>query len=290
MKYSILIIGLLVLTSSSLRAQDELITTIGNKACECIEVSRAVNPDSCITNAYSTIIAKSNSMRKIRKMSEDGTLESIIKSSQNHVKENCETFRETVRQSVINSGFQRSTNPLSNQHYIEGTTKMQLGDFKNAIIEFRKAVKYDSSFVEAFDHLGYSHRNINENDSAIYYYNKSLEIRPDGQVALVNIGLAYSQLDEHSKSLDFYNELIQLDSNNVEGYFGKARELMYLNKINESADNAFRAYKMYETMNSGYIEDAVNLISILYERFKEANRTDEILELADKWNINLHTE
>lgn len=289
----IFIIALLVSIRSTLVAQDELdelTDKIGNKTCECIERERAVNPDSCITKAFSNIIAQSNSMRKIRKMNEDGILERIIKSSQNHVKQNCSAFREAVKQSVVNSGFPQSTNELANKYYVEGTTKMQLGDFSNAIIELRKAINLDSSFVEAFDGLGYSHRHLNQYDSAIFYYKKSLQLRPDGHVALVNIGLSYSQNEEHATSLKFYERLTKIDPTNPEGYFGKARELMYLNRIYESANNVMRAYKMYEAMNSSYIEDAVNLISILYERFEEENRTDELIELADKWNITLHAE
>jgi tetratricopeptide (TPR) repeat protein len=262
------------------------------EACECITQTRIDAADSCIQVANVNILVKRPtwSLKKIEKMFRDGTVEKAKLITQNFIRKNCEAYRTGILINITNSEFQKSGNDQANKYYIDGTTKMLLGELTAAINDLRSAINLDSTFVEVLDHLGFCHRNLNNNDSAIYYYNKSLELNPEGEVALVNIGLAYSQKDEHSTSLEFYNKLIKIDTTNIEGYFGKARELMYLNQNIESADNAFRAYKMYEAINSNYINDAVDLIAVLYQRFEELKQTDEILKLADKWNIDLYPE
>lgn len=291
MKHLLLLSSLLIISQSIFAQNDKYALKIAKKseleACDCITQTKIAAADSCIHAANVKLLIKRPTWNL--ENLEKRYLETRL-LTQKLIQKNCAAYRTGIRMNVATSEFQKSMNDQANQFYIEGTIKMKLNEFTSAISDLKSAIDLDSTFIEALDHLGYCYRSLNNNDSAIYYYNKSLEINSTNEVALVNIGVAYSQKDEHTTSLEFYNKLIKIDSFNVEGYFGKARELMYLNQNIESADNVFQAYKMYETVNSKNIKDAVDLIAVLYQRFEEAKRTDEILELAEKWNINLHRE
>jgi hypothetical protein len=66
------------------------------------------------------------------------------------------------------------------------------------------------------------------------------------------------------KRLGEYDMLIQLDSKNPEGYFGKANTYIHLGNGKEVVAYAQRARKRYRLNNDEYERDAVYMIGVGY--------------------------
>jgi tetratricopeptide (TPR) repeat protein len=70
----------------------------------------------------------------------------------------------------------------------------------------------DSSYCEAYFHLGYIQQFDDENlDSAMYFYSKSLEIDPKHMETLHNLGLIYEDKGDISNALLTYAKVLKVN-------------------------------------------------------------------------------
>lgn len=62
-------------------------------------------------------------------------------------------------------------------------------------------MKLDNNFVYAIDHIAVCYRRLGEYKTAIKYYNKSLDIFPEGDIAIMNIAATYSFIKDDNNSI-----------------------------------------------------------------------------------------
>ena len=81
---------------------------------------------------------------------------------------------------------------------------VEAGDYKRAIPLLQKVVAKNSNHYDALNYLGFSHRQLGENDISLRYYKKVLAMKPDHRGANEYLGELYlneGKLDLAKKQL-----------------------------------------------------------------------------------------
>lgn len=220
-----------------------------------------------------------------------GTVDGIrgtLKESFEILTSYCYNVRRLIIEDKKSRFYKMSANQQANVHFDKGNDFMESGDYKNAIKEFKSAVKSDNNFIYAIDHLAISYRRLENYKTAIKYYKQSLDIFPEGDVALLNIAVSYSFLEDNENSIKNYSQLKFLYPDNPEGYFGLAK-MQFINGDYENAlDNLFIAHRMYVESNSNYTKDSEQLMSLMFSKLRELNKMDLIDKKAKEHNITIN--
>jgi tetratricopeptide (TPR) repeat protein len=290
-KIPFLVVLLLNLFIVPLTSGQSLTEKIASKACEYLEsvddfqvLQDSIQPS--IVAAMSEIMVNGTAQER-ELISTSGGIKEILRESLEILPSYCNNVRSLILEDKKNTFYRRSENPQANSHFDKGNELMEKGNFKKAIKQFESAVEYDSNFVFAIDHLAISHRRLEEFTTAITYYKQSLDIYPEGDLALMNLAVLYSFLEDYDKSIENYALLKDLYPDNPEGYFGLARVYLLTEDFENSLDNLFISYIMYSASNSPYLKDAEQLLSKIYGRLQELNKTDILDKIAKAHDITI---
>lgn len=186
--------------------------------------------------------------------------------------------------------YRLSNDSLANVYYLKGNEEMEAKDFEPAILWFRKAINRDSSFVMALDHIGYSHRQLDQLDSAKHYYQQSLAVFAAGRTALLNLAVVHNLQENNERSIELYDLYRFLFQDNPEGYFGLSRLLFVEGKYEKALDNFFIAYRMYIETGSPYVEDAQYLLNLMYTELDRKNELALLLNKAKEYGVSLEVD
>jgi len=86
------------------------------------------------------------------------------------------------------------------------------------IAYLRYLVRSDSLNAEVFFQLGVAFQELEQADSAIYYYNRALEYDPGLSKALVNMGVIYSGKRLKAKALNMFERAIKVNPSDYLAY------------------------------------------------------------------------
>src|SRR5262245_37750723 len=104
------------------------------------------------------------------------------------------------------------------EEYNRGLRARAAKDWTTAVIAFRKAVELRPGFAEAWNELGYAHRNQGRYDESIRAYDEALRLRPRYPEALEYLGEAYVKMGRPDEARRVLARLRPLDA-------ARAREL-----------------------------------------------------------------
>ena len=60
-----------------------------------------------------------------------------------------------------------------------GSASFELGNFNDAIKDFKKALTINNKFLETYENIGKCYSNLGENLSALKYYKLALDLNPN---------------------------------------------------------------------------------------------------------------
>lgn len=200
---------------------------------------------------------------------------------------NCNALKMKVGANDIENDKSVSNNPEAVKEYSSGIVYFKNEEYEKALPYFEKAVKIDSVFAFAWDNMGICNRKLNNIDAAIYDYNRSLALDPNGIMPLQNIAVAYEYKKEYDKAIASYVTLSELDSFNPEVYYGIGRiYTVYLNNQGKGLENMCKAYNLYVKQKSPYRTDAETIINQIYTEMKKRNMVTQFNEILKQNNIN----
>ena len=122
-------------------------------------------------------------------------------------------------------------------------------NYEGAIKFYKQAVLHDSNFTDAIDNIASSFNRLNKPDSAVFYYVKSLSIKPNNIIALNNLANIYSITNQIDKSADTYKTIIKIDTLSADGYMGLADVNLRQKDYSAATKNAKDAYRILEKRN-----------------------------------------
>jgi tetratricopeptide (TPR) repeat protein len=96
-------------------------------------------------------------------------------------------------------------------HFRKGFRYQLVESYDSAMVEYQKAIKLDSTYVQAYLNLGVVYTEKGMYDQAIEAYQKILRYIPYHTKAYYNLGYVYTLKGDKEKALEQYNQLKSLD-------------------------------------------------------------------------------
>lgn len=175
----------------------------------------------------------------------------------------------------------------SREIYNKGNGNFDKGNFSQAVKCFKDAISIDPNFIDAFDNLGLTFRQMGNLDSAEFYYNISLKKFPHGTVARTNLGQLYTITKQYDKALYIYKEISEIDSTNPEGYFGTAKIFLATQEFDSAIYYAKEALFLYTITSHSFTGDALFLIGVSFYSKGDIDNAKSYLEKAQNFGFNV---
>jgi tetratricopeptide (TPR) repeat protein len=120
------------------------------------------------------------------------------------------------------------------EYFQKGNSYFKQSNFRDAIIEFDKAINLNPNFIDAYGDRGASKANLGQYQDAILDYEKADSLGMKSSMLYSNWGYAYYQLKEPEKALPLLEKAIDIDPNNGNAYRWRG-EIKYDKNDNKGA-------------------------------------------------------
>ena len=162
---------------------------------------------------------------------------------------------------------------------LKGSALMVMGNEPEALLSFKKAIKYAGSEIDdILYNISSSYIQVGEISKAIYYLEQTIRANPKNEMALNDLGFFCDQLGMHKKSIKFYNKYLDLDPFNDAVWFNLGT---VFNKTDKHK-KAIEAYEFALALNDDFHMAHFNIGNALAnaEKFEEAiKKYKEFLEI-----------
>lgn len=101
---------------------------------------------------------------------------------------------------------------------ILGLADLNLRNYDDAIISFKRALEINPNFFQSYNNLGSLLDDLKDYEEAIFYYKKGLKLRPNNHLILNNIAQCLSSLGSFKEARDYYEEAIVLEPKFFQAY------------------------------------------------------------------------
>ena len=136
----------------------------------------------------------------------------------------------------------KNLSPFDKTVYYElGKLELLNNNSVKAIKLFMRAIKLSPDYIEAIISMGEAHECIAEYDMAEMIYLKVLEKNPVNKKIYERLGFLYLKTCDYKKAINCFSDILAVDENYSEAYFGLAKCFDETGKIFE----ARRYYKKY---------------------------------------------
>jgi tetratricopeptide (TPR) repeat protein len=256
------------------------------QSCDCIGKISTLDSlelkfKSCFGQAMTTVTMKEKDLQF------SYTVENIQRLASevfNFLPSACPQIKKMILEKRAKIFYSQST-PAANKYFERGNTLLQAQNFEGAITEFKLAIKQDKKFVLAIDNLAVCYRSINQFKEAIKFYNQSLSIFPEGEIALVNTGAIYIIQNEFDNARDTYQKIVQLYPQNPEGYFGLSKIALMQEKYEAGLEPTCIAHRIYTQTNSPFLSESEKIIGILFVKLKQAGKEEFFKKTLQQYDI-----
>lgn len=145
-----------------------------------------------------------------------------------------------------------TTKPHYISHYNLGVTLMDKGKYKEAIWEFRKALRLKADNADAHNNLGVCLYRKGEYQQAISEYNAALKLKPDHIQAHMNLAMLFYQQENWQASIPHFREALRLQPSFAYAHYYLALALEKQGKTAEAKshyETAVQINPAYSNMN-----------------------------------------
>ena len=170
---------------------------------------------------------------------------------------------------------------------INGIINLSLENWQNALLAFKKTLKQDNKFIEAYNNLGVTYSHLGESSKAIENYKKAIKLNKDYASAYNNLATQYDDFGEYSIAIKNYTKALKCNPEHLNAQNNLIRSLNFY-KADQSEDNSIikANNKIQESRSKILTINEINTPNI--SRFiKECN---EIIKTNLKKTIFLETQ
>jgi len=206
-----------------------------------------------------------------------------------NISANGQTKKERKAETIsLETGmYNSSKSEAAMKYYRQAMDKSKEGDDKGAIKLYKKALKEDPNFVEAYDNMGVCYRHLGDFKNAIANYEKSIELYPKGAMAHMNLGVIYGIQKDYDKAIIEYEAVQEIDPEDPEGYYGLINIYMNQGKYKKAIENASKTLEIYEATNSPYLPEAQYLLGLSYYYDGDNAKAKVYMKQAKKSGMNI---
>jgi tetratricopeptide (TPR) repeat protein len=206
-------------------------------------------------------------------------------------KQTIKTGNSTTQLTTSETGMYAGTKSKDAKTNFDKASKYDIKkDYLNSKKYYLLAIKYDTNYVEAYDNAGLACRRLEQYDSAIYYYKRSIALYPKGITAHQNLAAVYGLKKDYTNAAGEFEEIIKLEPDNPEGYFGLADTYMMQSKFDEALTNAKKALQLYESVKSPLVGDAQYVMGLIYYYQGDDKNAKTYLKSAKKHGAEIDPE
>ena len=143
---------------------------------------------------------------------------------------------------------------------INGIINLSLENWQNALLTFKKILKKNDKFIEAYINLGVTYSHLGENDKAIENYKKALELNKDYASAYNNLATQYDDFGEYPIAIKNYTQALRCNPEHLNAQNNLIRILNFY-KADEHEDNSIiKANNKIQEVRSNIKKFLINTI------------------------------
>ena len=161
---------------------------------------------------------------------------------------------------------------------ISGASSAGLKQFDSAIKYYKKALEIKPDYAEAYYNMGIALKDNGDLDAAIDSYKKALEINPDYVGAYFNTGNILKDRGDLEAAIDSYKKALEIKPDNAEAYNNIGLTL----KDKGDLEEAINSYKKALEINPDYFEAQENLISLLTSYIPQKDNPNLIVKANEE--------
>lgn len=140
-----------------------------------------------------------------------------------------------------------SENPNDAMAYLNlGEAYYWLEDDPSAIEYFNRSIELDSSNQRAFFYRGYSNYYSENFKAAIQDFTAAIEIDSDYEAAYAGLGYAYGKLGDYNTAIEKFSTAIEIDNTFAYAYWGRADAYYYMEADRFALQDYVSALVYYE--------------------------------------------
>ena len=133
--------------------------------------------------------------------------------------------------------------------------------FKDAEVAFRKAIKLNPKYAEAYANLGALYAKFKEYDKAIKLYQECIKIKPTYAGAYTNLGNALNKTARHEEAVYFHKLAISLDDKAANHFSNCASAYKNLGRF----DKAKEFYQKAISLEPNHVNAHFDLATVLLQ-------------------------
>jgi tetratricopeptide (TPR) repeat protein len=126
--------------------------------------------------------------------------------------------------------------------------EIQNQNYDVAIEDCNKAIELDSTFIDAYFHIGLANNEKHDYDTAISYFKKSLDLSSNYAKSWNHMGFSYEKLGQFDKAIDSYKKAVEFEANYALAYYNLANAY----KQQKQFDNAIKSYEKATKIDPNY--------------------------------------
>ncbi len=150
-------------------------------------------------------------------------------------------------------------------YYYMGYAQEKLKKYKAALKSYQSYFeKYDSEDEEVIFRIGYNYSQIQDSETAIYWYEKLLNINPKNYNTLFNVALLYKTEKEYKKALESFKKSLAIKPNDPD-------TIRHINECEEILARKELPKKLLEISKSNNTNGNIAKLMIVLNDFNQAN-------------------
>ncbi len=128
-------------------------------------------------------------------------------------------------------------------------------NYETAKLSLTKSLQFKKDYINTYLELGFSASKLKQNDEAIGYFNKAIEIDPKSHIPYNGIGEVYKDnLQDRLEAINWYNKSLAINPNERKANYGIGYCLNSLQKCNEAIPFLKRSIQYENTYTVAYVE------------------------------------
>lgn len=176
------------------------------------------------------------------------------------------------------------------KYYNDGYAEFHKENYEDAIKNYKKAIKLDSSYTDAIDNCALSYRRLNKLDSAEYYYKLSLKKLPTNELAMSNLGLVYMFKNDFKTAKSTFKKLLKNNPNYGDGLYSLSEVYLRENKNDSAIIYSLKAYEVWKDNNPEFSADALYYTGLAYLHKADKKKAMDYFVRANKLGKNIPPE
>lgn len=164
--------------------------------------------------------------------------------------------------------------------YRKGFMQNALKDFSSAKISLNKSLEFKTDYMNTYLELGFACSRLKENNDAISWYQKAIEVDPKSHIGYNGIGEVYrDNIKNMDISMSWYQKALDINPNERKANFGMGYCLNSKGKYSEAIPYLKKAIQQEPTYTAAYVE-------IGYTYYMTNSNTEAITNLKKALELN----